>query len=400
MPTAHRTPEPSSTTTERYAFAVAVAVTLIVAAVLRFWGIAAHDLWFDENCTFYIVHNLFDWPVDGPDPRGEVAHVPYFFLLHLWTWVATESVLGLRSFSALTGITTVAAIGLLGARMGGRRVGLIAVVLTAVHPLHIHYSQEARSYATWMLAITVCVYILYRAARTLRPRWWLVYVIAAWITFLTHYYTLVWFIGTAAAVLVTSDRRRFWRQWLNSHVVLAILCAPVIWFSVIPLSHGGAKPWFRETWLGYPPALAVLKSIWAMLPSGGYPDNLGGLVLAAQDAVSQWGNALGPLVRWGPVVLVAAMIALILLRREQRDRIDTAVPTMPASGANGKPNRIRLLLFMSILSIANMVVALVHSFLVEPTYVVGRYDLAAWPSLMLALALLIDSAACRIRTGG
>ena len=352
----------------------------VLAAAGRLWGIADRELWFDENCTFYIVHHLFDWPADGPDPVREVAHLPYFFLLHLWTGIVGETIWGMRSFSALIGALGVLVLGLLGTRLGGHRVGLLAAVLAACNPLQIHYSQEARGYTIWLLAVTLCIYSLYKAAHALNKRWWLVYVVVAWLTVLVHYVTLAWFLGTIAGVLIAGDRRRFLRQWLVSHAVLAVALVPVIWFLVLPLSEGGSKPWFREMWALYPPALAIPKSIWAMLPAGGYPEYLGSLAVAAHAASHDWGAWLSFVVRWVPLIVVACAFALPAVRRSPPERQDP-------------PGLDRTIRFLAILSLTYLLAAFMHSWLWEPTYIVGRYDLAAWPSLVLAVAFVIERAA-------
>ena len=172
------------------------------------------------------------------DPLREVAHLPYFFLLKLWTGIVGETIWGMRSFSALIGALGVFVLGLLGTRLGGRRVGLITAVLAAFNPLQVHYSQEARGYTIWLLAVTLCIYCLYKAADTLNKRWWVVYVVVAWLTVLAHYFTLAWFFGTIGGILIACDRRRFLRHWLVSHAVLAVALLPVLWFLVIPLSEG------------------------------------------------------------------------------------------------------------------------------------------------------------------
>ena len=364
-------------------FAWALVVVAIVAGGLRFHDLDARDLWFDENCTFYIVHHLFDWPADGPDLLREVAHLPYFFLLNLWTDIVGETIWGMRSLSALIGALGVFVLGLLGTRLAGPRVGLIAALLATFNPLHVYYSQEARGYTTWLLAVTLCIYSLYKAAETLNKRWWMVYIVVAWLTVLAHYFTLAWFVGTISGVLIACDHRRFLRQWLVSHGLLAVTLLPVIWFLVLPLSEGGSKPWFREMWAAYPPPLAVPKSIWAMLPAGGYPEYLGSLAAAAGGASVEWGALTSFLARWVPLVVLALAVLLQTVRRRSTNSPDS-------QGLD------RTIGFMTILSLAYLLAIFVHSWLWEPTYIVGRYDLAAWPSLILAVALVIERAAASL----
>ncbi len=371
-------------------FWIVLVLVLAGAAAVRFPGLNARELWFDENCTFYIVHNLYDWPADGPDQWREVAHLPYFAALHAWTRLAGETIWGMRSFSALVGCIGVAALGLVGRRIAGTGVGLAVAALAACSPIHVHYSQEARGYTFWLLLVTVGVYLICRAAQTMRARWWTAYAGCVWVTVLTHYFAILWPIGTLAGAWLACDRRRFLRQWVVTHVVLGIALAPVVLLLVLPLADGGSKPWFREVWAGYPPALAVLKSLWAMLPSGGYPDYLGAVATGADAAAARLGPGWKFAALWGSVIVVAAMALMVASTRDRHSS------NTDASDSDASLSRRGLLAVMISLSVVYLLASLLHSCLFEPTYVVGRYDLAAWPSLVLAVALLIEATSARI----
>ena len=377
-------------------FLLGIAVVVVLAAAVRLSGLTERELWFDESCTFYAVHHLLDWPTDGPDRARELAHPPYYFLLHLWTWLVGETAWGLRSFSAVLGCLGVLVIGLVGARLGGRAVGLTSAILAALHPLHIYYSQEARVYACWTVAVALAIYLLYEAARTLRTWWWVLYAVVALMTVVTHYYTVLWFPGTVAGVLVAIDRRRFLRRWLMTHVALGLALIPVAWLLIVPLSEGGPKPWLREMWLGYPPVLAVPKSVWVLLPSGGYPGYLGVLTVAAEAVSQRAGAWAGHVARWGaPAVLTGLILACIFLP-SRRNRL----PSIPernraAPDRSSSPHRERTILFPVSLGVAFLLVALLYSSVVGKGYIVGRYDFAAWPSVVIGIALLIESVANR-----
>jgi 4-amino-4-deoxy-L-arabinose transferase-like glycosyltransferase len=393
-----RSSEGATVAIRPYAFGLGLAVILILGAWLRFDGLAERDVWLDESCTFYAVHNLFDWPTDGPNPWRELAHTPYVFLLHLWTRIWGETASGMRSFSALVGCLTVLAIGLIGTRLGGRRVGLISAALAACHPLHVYYSHEARVYALWALEAAVCVYMLHGAGRTLRTRWWVAYGLLAWIIVLTHYYALLWLPATVAVILVADDRRRALRQWLVTHALLAVSLIPLVWFVILPHAEGGPKVWLREVWQDYPGVLAVPKSLWAMLPSGGYPDYLGTLHVAAEAAGDLISPVAGHLALWAPAVLVCVLLFASGVVGAGRDgRSD-----QPAGRGRDREAGVRLAgetLFLLCVSLLFLLVALLYSWLAGPAYVVGRYDLIAFPGLTIGVAMLIEMVTRRCRTG-
>jgi|GEM_PF-3163754 len=363
---------------------------LALAAIVRFWGLTERELWFDENCTFYVVHHLLDWPTDGPG-ISQVAHWPYFAFLCGWTRLAGETLDGMRTFSALCGVLGVFAIWLVARRLGGRSLAHSVGLLAALSPISVYYGREARCYAFWLFVVAITIYFLCRAARTGRIRWWILYGCSALFAVLTHYSFLVWLPGTAAAVLIGRSARQFWRKWSITHVVLGLALMPVVWWLVMPVAAGGPKPWFREIWAAYPPALAVPRSIWSMLPSGGYPDYLGALSKASPGLSWHTAPIVGHLILWVPAT-VLVVLAGIYVWSCGRSSPPTGVPTVHEIGTTSESLRDldRTLAFLLILSLANLLGAFLYSALWEPAYVVGRYDLASWPSLILCVGLLIE----------
>ncbi|MFQ5591334.1 MAG: glycosyltransferase family 39 protein [Phycisphaerae bacterium] len=379
-------------------FGAGLTLSIIVAALVRLDGLTSRELWFDENCTFYAVHHVLNWPADGPDPRRELAHIPYFLLLHAWTQLVGETAWGLRSFSAAVGCVGVLAVGMLAARMCGRRTALIAAALAALNPLHVYYSQEARVYTTWTAEIILGLYCLYMAAATLRTRWWAAYVGAMWLTTLTHYYTLLWLPASIAAVALSSDLRRFLRQWLLTNAVLAIALCPMIWLLIMPLGEGGPRTWLRETWMSYPPAWAIPRSLWALLPAGAYPDYLGALAVAHKLIETRAGALISNAVLVGPgaFMLIGGLVAAWRMIRPSRGG-GTEAPRSTQAGHRTSCGQPRLMLFLMGHVAAFLLLAFCYSSLVRPVYIVGRYDIAAWPAVTIAFASLVDAAGRRVR---
>lgn len=128
---------------------LAIAVSLLLAAFLRFYRLDASSLWNDEGNSWAMLSRSF----------GEIAaaaaadiHPPgYYWLLKAWSLLAGDSAAAMRSLSAMLGVALAALIAAIALRAARREASwrwfpALAVFLAAVNPFQIYYSQEARMY--------------------------------------------------------------------------------------------------------------------------------------------------------------------------------------------------------------------------------------------------------------
>jgi mannosyltransferase len=126
-----------------------IAITLLGGG-LRLYAIGQKGLWLDETFSVWLGwHRL-------PEMWGWIAridqHPPlYYTLLNLWMRMGDDAST-VRLLSAVAGTLTIPVIHLLGQRLAGPAVGLLAALLLAVSPFHVRFAQEARMYA--LLALT------------------------------------------------------------------------------------------------------------------------------------------------------------------------------------------------------------------------------------------------------
>lgn len=361
---------------------------IVIAGFVRFSQLDRHEPWIDENCTFFVVNQFPQWGMVGEHWRSEVAHLPYVGLLTLWSAAWGDTIWHLRALSAVVGTLDVLVLAILAGAMAGRYAALVAALLMAVHPLHIHYSQEARVYALWLLAISCCMYALFRAARETHLKWWVIYAALALFAILVHYYSLFWLPATFTAALVAGSMRRFIRQWALTHLCLAPLLVAVLWLFVRPLRSGGPRPWLHSIWLEYPPLLAIPRSFWAMLPAGGYPDYLGTLTFAHENAAAIIGGPAALLVAWVSCAVAASVLIGLIPARFRTLR---AMPSNDSSTARTEPHVDQCVIWLLVMSFLFLVSCWAYSYFVEPVYVIGRYDLPALPAVMVTLAIALSS---------
>ncbi len=182
-------------------FAWLLGVVVLVGALLRFSTLGEQSFWTDEATTYAIVaHGLGH--VISAVPKTESTPPLYYVVLWLWSRAFGLSEAGLRSLSALWGVLTIAVVGLVGRRLANERVGLAAAVLTAVNPIMVWYSQEARAYAMVIFLSALSLLLLLWALERPESRRLAAWGVCGAAAISTHYFAVfvivpevVWIVG-------------------------------------------------------------------------------------------------------------------------------------------------------------------------------------------------------------
>ncbi|MBI1297893.1 hypothetical protein GC175_23415 [bacterium] len=288
-------------------------IILALAAFLRFYCLPCSSLWHDEGNTWALMVRSF-----GDIARAAAAdiHPPgYYWLLKVWTNLFGADVTGLRSFSAVAGVATVAAVYAVARQalltQGNQTFALLAALLAAVNPFLVFYSQEARMYTLLALESTV----LFWSVIALRHAWaedrnpalpLMIYFVSAVAGLWTHYTFAV--LLAVAGLTVLWEGGRLWRN---------------------PMSADGVRPWRRQAGgfvlinagviLAFLPWLPTAIARVLAWPAGG--EDVG--LLAALQATLQI-LAVGPLrnapdlaTGWLVLAALLPLIGLLGLRIER-----------------------------------------------------------------------------------
>jgi mannosyltransferase len=148
--------------------------------------------------------------------------------------------------SAVAGTLAIPLLYLLGRRVGGSTVGLLAAGLLAISPYHVWYSQEAKMYTMVVVLALASSYALVEALERNRTAWWVAYVLATTMLFYTHVATVLVFVAQVVFVLVT---HRAWRgrerPWLISVGALTLPYVPIaLWAARVV--GGGVATWMPD----------------------------------------------------------------------------------------------------------------------------------------------------------
>jgi hypothetical protein len=177
-----------------------------MALAVRLYDLSGRSLWLDEVVTANTmrINNLMDVIMQsrhrGSEQFVDVNQMPLSYIAEwlLRPWGDGEFVLRLPS--VVEGTLAVVAAYVLARGLYGVRAGVIAAVLSAIFPFEVWYSQEARTYALFMLLTTLQMYAAFVAVKHGRVRHWFAVALFTTLNLYTHY--LAFFPTAAAAVYI------------------------------------------------------------------------------------------------------------------------------------------------------------------------------------------------------
>lgn len=222
-------------------------VILIIAAVLRFWGLQNGDPRGDE--VFYGFRAIgpidFDNAPAQPTPLELLSpntpwwtnlsfhdHPPLvFWIQHIFIRVLGENIFAFRLPSALLGVASVFFLYLIGAFLFSRRVGLLSAALFAVTVNNVFISRVGLQESYVIFFTLLAVYFFLKALREDKFLVWM--GIALGLAFLTKYTTFILIpIFLTYLLLFRRDYFRNTKLWLGALAAILIF-SPVIIYNIM-----------------------------------------------------------------------------------------------------------------------------------------------------------------------
>lgn len=208
----------------------ALGAIVLAGAAMRAFDAGRAPMWFDEIYTTWAARGGFTRVLET---SARDVHPPlHMLLVSAWAALGGESTPWLRSLSILFGLATLLVVFELGRATFGRRAGLAAAALLALHPVHVYFSQEARVYALLWLELTAAWWLGWRWLGSRRSLHGAGYVTVAGLALYTHYLSGLVLAFTAAAGLLLlwpdRDARRRVPAWIGLHFAVAALFLPQV----------------------------------------------------------------------------------------------------------------------------------------------------------------------------
>jgi len=125
---------------------------LLLAFALRVFCLQARGVWYDEAFAILYASRSFEEMIAGTltqvgGAAADVHPLFYYFSLHAWLQLAGDSIFAARFYSVFFGLATIPLVYRLARELFDARVAVVAVLVLALAPFHLAYSQEARMYA-------------------------------------------------------------------------------------------------------------------------------------------------------------------------------------------------------------------------------------------------------------
>jgi len=218
-----------------------------LVAVVGSW---VPSIWYDEAAT--VTSATRSWTALGREVQSvDLVHATYYALMHCWFAIVGYSPLALRFPSAVAVGLTAALLVLLGRRLAGDRVGLLAGLFFVLLPRVTWMGAEGRSFALGALLATAASVLLLiaidRSGTNYRAwPWWVAYTAVSILGGSVFLYLV---LVTASHGLTVLAVRRFRRGAVRPPLVSWAVAATITVAALVPLAVASSRQSAQISWI-------------------------------------------------------------------------------------------------------------------------------------------------------
>jgi len=235
------TPEPNQSNPRTFTLDPWLIAALIVGLVVRVQAAMRSHLWFDEIYTLWVARRPFRELI--ATVAADVHPPLHYLMVSAWRALGGENDVYLKTLSILAGLATIYITFAIGRELFSRTTGAGAAFLLALHPAHVAFSQESRSYATLFMLLAASQWCAWCWVERGGKRYGFGFVLAAAAALYTHYLAAPVLACTALWglwALMDRDEATRIRPWIGLHLLVALLFAPqlpTVWTQAARLRH-------------------------------------------------------------------------------------------------------------------------------------------------------------------
>lgn len=218
---------------------------ILLAAILRIWGLSSRDAWYDEILTILQSQKSFSQITE------EVRTPIHFYIVHIFSWFGTGT-FALGMPSVIFGLASVYLLYALCKKIVGKNLGILAALLLAISPMHIEFSQEILYFSYYCFFSLLSLFLLVDFISSVREgkiKWlnFLLLIVVNGINVLTQMVAPV-IIGIEIIFLVLflPFQKKFLAQ-TKKYILPAFLLIAIFVISILTVGHGQYKDFFLKT---------------------------------------------------------------------------------------------------------------------------------------------------------
>src|SRR4030095_4306347 len=231
---------------------------------LRVWHLGSKNFWLDELG----VANAAFQPTLSQALKAANEHIMAMPLDYIIAWITARGSHAegwLRLPEAIWGFFTLLAGYKLCLKLSAnQRVALFAMLMLALSPALIAYSQELRFYAPLIFFFTLSLYFGLEAVQQSRAKDWLIFILVTLLGIYFHLYTIL-AVGTVLMWLATYFGSADWEQRRNAFAVSALVLS--VAFLIGLFTFGGVYAERKLSLFMYEPFSSFLFSGLGWIPS-------------------------------------------------------------------------------------------------------------------------------------
>jgi len=191
---------------------------LLVGFLLRIYNLSSESVSFDEVNTIIFTKHL---NLDHGNPPF------YYIFLNYWTDLFGDSEFSIRFPSVIFGLLSILVLYYLASSLFNKRIALLSVIILAVNPFHIFFSQQARMYSLFTLFSLLSLFYFFKILKEGRKTNMILYLVFNVLNLYTYYFAIfVLVVECLYFTLFHKDFKSKSKDFMLTNLFIFILFSP------------------------------------------------------------------------------------------------------------------------------------------------------------------------------
>ncbi|MGW2512556.1 glycosyltransferase family 39 protein [Streptomyces scopuliridis] len=229
----------------------------LLALALGLWGIRREGtVWQDEAITYEVARRSFPeiWQTLA---NIDAVHGFYYLIMHIF-YMFGDGLLTLRLPSVMATAVAACGVALMGNKLAGPRVGILAGLVFPILPMVQRYAQEGRSYAMVCASVVWATYFLVLAVERPARNIWCGYALTSLVACLFHEFAILAVVAHGVTLFLAHVSRRILAAWVRTALFVSVAITPLLTLSVL---QSDQVSWISPTRWGNLTAPLVLSAV-------------------------------------------------------------------------------------------------------------------------------------------